>query len=181
MKNVLITVGYINPLTLGFTLWSSIGIDATTAKVCGVLYLRCLNSYSNSYDSRIYEGSIGSFTIENGQGKLVLDAKNVETTGALKSKYYNDNHRPITEAPTTLIGLTDSEHIKIHYQNSIPAQGGHIIIKSSYAITLEAPYININGIINTNVTPPTGIEDIYGTNPDERFEQNNPFFQMQWG
>ena len=113
-------------------------------------------------------------------GKLVLDAKYVETTGALKSKYYNDNYRLITEAPTTLIGLTDSEHIKIHYQNSIPAQGGHIIIKSSYAITLESPYINFNGIINTNVSSPTGIEDIYANNPDEFFEQNNPFMQMNW-
>jgi len=148
----------------------------------GYLYLRNFYSTSPNYDSRIYEASTGGAT--NGQGKMILDAKNVETTGTFKSKYYNDDIAVYNTE--TMIGNT-SEHIKIRYQSLAPAQGAHILIKSAYAITLEAKYININGIMNRNITVPQttsnaeySIDQFYEQNPDQYFEVNNPFNQT-WG
>ena len=54
-------------------------------------------------------------------------------------------------------------------------------------ITISAPYINLNGRINTNVPlPPNtttapGIDTFYTNNPDQAFEQTNPFRQIGWG
>ena len=79
--------------------------------------------------------------------------------------------------PSTLIG-NSSEYIKIKYENSLPVQGAHIIMKSNYAITLQAPYININGILNRNMTAPDGIENYFENNPDANFEVTNPFDQI---
>ena len=142
------------------------------------MYLRSLNSSSSSYDSRIYEGGTGSLTTANGQGKLVLEANNVETTGSLKSRYYNDSLT--TSPPSTLIG-NNTEYIKIRYENALPVQGGHIILKSNYSITLDAPYININGTLNRNLSAPVGIEDFYSNNNDTFFEINSMFNQVGWG
>ena len=149
-------------------------VDLTSVNPFGCLYLRSLNSSSSSYDSRIYEGGTGSITSANGQGKLILEANNVETTGSFKSKYYNDSLT--TSPPSTILG-NDSEYIKIRYENMLPLQGGHIILKSNYSITLDAPYVNINGTLNRNMTAPVDIEDFFTNNADENFEIVSPFNQ----
>jgi len=173
IKHTIISVGYLNPITDVYKLLSGIGVETSSINPFGFLYFRCLNSSSIDYDSRIYES--GSGNVLNGQGTMVLDSKNVETTGFFKSKYYNDNSS--TFAPETMIG-NNTEYIKFRYENMFPLQGGHIILKSNYAITLEAPYININGTLNRNMTAPEGIEDFFTNNADENFEITNPFNQM---
>ena len=76
VKHSLITVGNNNPITGAFLLLSGTGVD-TTATPFGVLYLRCLNLFSSSYDSRIFEVSTCSLTTANGQGSLMFDAKKI--------------------------------------------------------------------------------------------------------
>ena len=186
VKYIVISVGYLNPITGVYSLLSGIGADLNNPmNPFGYLYLRNFYStskfflYLRNYDSRIYEAGLGGAT--NGQGKLVLDAKNIETTGTFKSKYYNDDIAVYNTE--TMIGNT-SEHIKIRYQSLAPSQGAHILIKSAYAITLEAKYINLNGIMNRNITVPQttpnseySIDQFYENNPDQYFEANNPFNQ----
>jgi len=41
--------------------------------------------------------------------------------------------------------------------------------------------VNINGILNRNMTAPDGIENYFTNNADTYFEINNPFNQVGWG
>ena len=195
VKYIVISVGYLNPITGAYSLLSGIGADLNTPmNPFGYLYLRNFYSTSPNYDSRIYEASTGGAT--NGQGKMVLDAKNVETTGLFKSRCYNDDITP--NYSQTFIGDVN-ENIRIKYdanyreitsggvQSTILYQKAHIILTSTNMITISAPYINLNGRINTNVPlPPNtttapGIDTFYTNNPDQAFEQTNPFRQIGWG
>ena len=71
-------------------------------------------------------------------------------------------------------------------QSTILYQKPHIMITSTNMITLSAPYINLNGVINTNaptpqdLTPSPGIDTFYQENPDTHFNVTNPFMQMNW-